>query len=139
MCTIFYVEHMLNGGMPNAPSLKVFFSTIIRLACRSQNVVRILTLSKYPQFSPLFSPPIAISFKVEIFLSNMLTINGGSQFSSPKRIFFCNNRTRNVVWILPPNFTNFYIIGGETDDRRKKSLQGGTFGIPPFIKNSEHS
>ena len=41
-------------------------------------------------------------------------------------------RTRNVVWILTPNFTNFYIIGGETDDRRKKSLQGGTFGIPPF-------
>ena len=93
VCTIFDVEHMLNGGMPNAPLPEGFFflRSIIRLACRSQNVVRILTLSKYPQFSPLFSPPIAISFKVEIFLSNMLTINGGSQFSSPKRIFFCNN------------------------------------------------
>ena len=43
-------------------------------------------------------------------------------------------RTRNVVWILPPNFTNFYIIGGETYDVEKNPFRGGHLAYPHLSK-----
>ena len=47
--------------------LKGFFDTIIRSACRSQNVVLPLTRSPWEPFFPLFFPLIAIPYELEIF------------------------------------------------------------------------
>ena len=66
--------------------LKGFVSTIIRSACRSQNVVLPLTRSPWEPFFPLFFPLIAIPYELEIFPLNML--NGAISNFTPSKDFF---------------------------------------------------
>ena len=84
--------------------LKGFFSTIIRSACRSQNVVLILTRSQNEQFFPLFSPLIAIPYELEICPLSML--NGGISIFTPWKDSFLRSSVRPVG---PKTWCSFWL------------------------------
>merc|ERR1711951_248919 len=89
----FSFEYVKWGYLKFHP-LKGFFDTIIRSACRSQNVVLPLTRSRWEPFFPLFFPLIAIPYKLEIFPLSML--NGAISNFTPSKDFLIRSSVRPV-------------------------------------------
>ena len=100
----FWCWTYVKWGFLNFHPLKGFVSTIIRSACRSQNVVLFLTRSQKEQFFPLFSPLIAIPYKLEICPLSML--NGGVSIFTPWKDSFL----QSSVWpVGPKTWCSFWL------------------------------
>ena len=89
----FSFEYVKWGYLKFHP-LKGFFDTIIRLACRSQNVVLPFTRSPWEPFFPLFFPLIAIPYVLEICPLSML--NGAISNFTPWKDLFLRSSVRPV-------------------------------------------